>query len=99
MAAMRNHTKPSKLACVSVLTIHECPLGSRTKRERYHLQRYIEAIEIAKAARRIRPHAYGLLVVAASCAELERDEEAAKVPAEMRTLQGGSDRPLVLGPL
>ncbi|SEP33221.1 TolB amino-terminal domain-containing protein [Rhodospirillales bacterium URHD0017] len=56
----------------------------------YHLQRYTEAIEAATAARRIRPHAYGLLVLAASCAQLERNEEAAKVLAEIRTLPGGS---------
>jgi adenylate cyclase len=56
----------------------------------YHLQRYTEAIEMATAARRIRPHAYGLLVLAASCAQLERNEEATKVLAELRALPGGS---------
>jgi adenylate cyclase len=56
----------------------------------YHLRRYAEAIEAAAAARRIRPHGYGLLVLAASCAQLGRSEEAAKVLAEMRALPGDS---------
>jgi adenylate cyclase len=56
----------------------------------YHLQRYAEAIEAAVAARRIRTHAYGLLVLAASCAQLERAEEAAKALIEIRGLPGDS---------
>src|SRR5215469_7079049 len=36
----------------------------------YHLRRYEEAIETALSARRIRPHAYGFLVLAASYAQL-----------------------------
>jgi adenylate cyclase len=56
----------------------------------YHLQRYAEAIEAAAAARRIQPHAYGSLVLVASCAQLGRNEEAAEVLAELRSLPGGS---------
>jgi len=56
----------------------------------YHLQRYAEAIEAAAAARRIQPHAYGSLVLVASCAQLGRNEEAAEVIAELRNLPGGS---------
>ncbi len=56
----------------------------------YHLRRYAEAIEAAAAARRIQPHAYGSLVLVASCAQLGRNEEAAEVLAELRSLPGGS---------
>src|SRR5947208_15474947 len=42
----------------------------------YHLRCYEEAIETALAARRIRPHAYGSLVLVASYAQLGRDGEA-----------------------
>src|SRR5216683_1583631 len=56
----------------------------------YHLQRYAEAIEAAAAARRIQPHAYGSLALVASCAQLGRNEEAAEVLAELRSLPGGS---------
>jgi adenylate cyclase len=56
----------------------------------YHLQRYAEAIEAAAAARRIQPHAYGSLVLVASCAQLGRNEEAAEVLAELRALPDGS---------
>jgi adenylate cyclase len=56
----------------------------------YHLRRYAEAIEAASAARRIQPHAYGSLVLVASCAQLGRDEEAATILAEIRSLPGGS---------
>jgi adenylate cyclase len=56
----------------------------------YHLRRYAEAIEAASAARRIRPHAYGSLVLVASCAQLGRDKEAATALAEIPTLPGGS---------
>ena len=56
----------------------------------YHLQRYAEAIEAAAAARRIQPHAYGSLVLVASCAQLGRNEEAAEVVAELRSLPGGN---------
>jgi adenylate cyclase len=52
----------------------------------YHLRRYGEAIEAAVAARRIRVHAYGLLVLAASSAQLERKTETANVVAELRAL-------------
>jgi adenylate cyclase len=52
----------------------------------YHLRRYVEAIEAATAARRIRVHAYGLLVLAASSAQLERTSETAKVAAELHAL-------------
>jgi len=56
----------------------------------YHLRCYEEAIETALAARRIRPHAYGSLVLVASYAQLGRDEEARSAIAEIRTLPGGS---------
>ncbi len=56
----------------------------------YHLRRYEEAIETALAARRIQPHAYGSLVLVASYAQLERDQEATSALAEIRTLPGGS---------
>jgi adenylate cyclase len=58
----------------------------------YHLRRYEEAIETALSARRIRPHAYGFLVLVASYAQLGRDEEAGKVLADIRTLPGGSEK-------
>ena len=56
----------------------------------YHLGRYDEAIETALAARRIRPHAYGSLVLAASYAQLGRDEEARSALADIRALPGGN---------
>jgi adenylate cyclase len=52
----------------------------------YHLRRYADAIEAASAARRIRPHAYGSLVLVASYAQLGRGDEAAGVLAELRAL-------------
>ena len=54
----------------------------------YHLRRYAEAVEAAAEARRIRLHAYGLLVLAASLAQLERTDDVAKVLVEMRALSG-----------
>ena len=66
----------------------------------YHLQRYAEAIEAAAAARRIQPHAYGSLVLVASCAQLGRNEEAAEVSAELPACPVASqDREPVSGPL
>jgi adenylate cyclase len=56
----------------------------------YHLARYDEAIDTALAARRIRPHAYGSLVLAASYAQLGRDEEARSELADIRALPGGN---------
>ena len=56
----------------------------------YHLRRYEEAIETALSARRIRPHAYGLLVLVASYAQLGRDEEARRALADIRALPGDS---------
>src|SRR6202045_770319 len=56
----------------------------------YHLKRYEEAIETALAARRIQPHAYGSLVLVASCAQLGRDEEARSALVDIRALPGGS---------
>ncbi len=55
----------------------------------YHLGRCEEAIETALAARRLQPHAYGSLVLVASYAQLERDEEAASALVEIRTLPDG----------
>src|SRR6202048_140922 len=57
----------------------------------YHLKRYEEAIETALSARRIRPHAYGFLVLVASYAQLGRDEEVRRVLADIPTLPGGSE--------
>jgi hypothetical protein len=54
----------------------------------YHLQRYAEAIEAATASRRLQPHAYGSLVLVASCAQLGRNEEAAPALAELRAAPG-----------
>src|SRR5207245_10278581 len=54
----------------------------------YHLRRYEEASETALAARRVQPHAYGSLVLAASCAQLGRDEAATSALAAMRALPG-----------
>jgi adenylate cyclase len=58
----------------------------------YHLKRYEEAIEAASSARRIRPHAYGFLVLVASYAQLGRDEEARNAMADMRALPGGNEK-------
>jgi len=55
----------------------------------YHLRRYEEAIETALSARRIRPHAYGSLVLVASYVQLGRDEEAKTALADMSALPGG----------
>ena len=57
----------------------------------YHLKRYEEAIETALSARRIRPHAYGSLVLIASYAQLGRDEEAKNALADMSSPPGGSE--------
>jgi adenylate cyclase len=57
----------------------------------YHLRRYDEAIETALSARRIRPHAYGSLVLVASYAQLGRDEEAKNALADMSSPPGGSE--------
>jgi len=56
----------------------------------YHLKRYEQAIETALSARRIRPHAYGSLVLVASYAQLGRDEEVRSALADIRALPGGS---------
>jgi adenylate cyclase len=58
----------------------------------YHLRRYEEAIETALSARRIRPHAYGSLVLVASYAQLGRDEEARSAFADIRALPDGNAR-------
>jgi adenylate cyclase len=58
----------------------------------YHLRRYEEAIETALSARRIRPHAYGSLVLIASYAQLGRDEEAKNALADMNALPGGGEK-------
>jgi len=58
----------------------------------YHLRRYEEAIEAASSARRIRPHAYGSLVLVASYAQLGRDEEARNAMADMRALPGAAKK-------
>ena len=43
------------------------------------------------SARRIRPHAYGSLVLVASYAQLGRDEEAKNALADMSSPPGGSE--------
>jgi adenylate cyclase len=58
-------------------------LGNKA-RVLYHLRCYAEAIEAALASRRIRPHAYSSLVLAASYAQLGRDQEATSALAEIR---------------
>jgi adenylate cyclase len=58
----------------------------------YHLRRYEDAVETALSARRIRPHAYGSLVLVASYAQLGRHEEARKALADMHALPGGSEK-------
>ena len=58
----------------------------------YHLVRYEEAIETALSARRIRPHAYGSLVLVASYAQLGRDEQAKNALADMSALPAGSEK-------
>jgi adenylate cyclase len=58
----------------------------------YHLKRYEEAIETALSARRIRPHAYGSLVLIASYGQLGRDEEAKNALADMSGLPGGGEK-------
>jgi adenylate cyclase len=58
----------------------------------YHLGRYEEAINTALSARRVRPHAYGALVLIASYAQLGRDKEARNALADMRALPAGSEK-------
>jgi adenylate cyclase len=58
----------------------------------YHLTRYEEAIEAALSARRIQPHAYGLLVLAASYAQLGRNEEVRAALADIDTFPEGSEK-------
>ena len=58
----------------------------------YHLRRYEEAIETALSARRIRPHAYGFLVLAASYAQLGRDEEVRRALADIDALPAGKEK-------
>ena len=58
----------------------------------YHLTRYEEAIETALSARRIQPHAYGLLVLVASYAQLERNEEVRAALADIDALPEGSEK-------
>jgi hypothetical protein len=58
----------------------------------YHLRRYEEAVETALSARRIRPHAYGSLILAASYAQLGRNEEVRSALADMRALPGDTEK-------
>ena len=58
----------------------------------YHLTRYEEAIETALSARRIQPHAYGLLVLIASHAQLGRNEEVRAALADIDALPEGSEK-------
>ena len=58
----------------------------------YHLRRYEEAIETALSARRIQPHAYGLLVLVASYAQLGRNEEVRMALADIDALPDGSEK-------
>jgi len=58
----------------------------------YHLTRYEEAIETALSARRIQPHAYGLLVLVASYAQLGRNEEVSAALADKDALPEGSEK-------
>jgi len=58
-------------------------LGNKA-RVLYHLRCYADAIETALASGRIRPHAYSSLVLAASYAQLGRDQEAKSALVEIR---------------
>jgi adenylate cyclase len=58
----------------------------------YHLARYEQAIETALSARRIQPHAYGLLVLVASYAQLGRNEEVRAALADIDALPEGSEK-------
>jgi adenylate cyclase len=58
----------------------------------YHLTRYEEAIETALSARRIQPHAYGLLVLVASYAQLGRNKEVRAALADIDALPEGSEK-------
>jgi adenylate cyclase len=58
----------------------------------YHLTRYEEAIDTALSARRIQPHAYGLLVLVASYAQLGRNEEVRAALADIEALPEGSEK-------
>jgi adenylate cyclase len=58
----------------------------------YHLRRYEEAVETALSARRIQPHAYGILVLVATYAQLGRNEEARSALADMSALPEGSEK-------
>jgi adenylate cyclase len=58
----------------------------------YHLTRYEEAIETALSARRIQPHAYGLLVLVASYAQLGRNEEVRPALADIDALPENSEK-------
>ena len=58
----------------------------------YHLSRYDEAIETALLARRIRPHAYGFLVLVASYAQLGRDEEVIRALTDIDAFPAGSEK-------
>jgi tetratricopeptide (TPR) repeat protein len=58
----------------------------------YHLRRYEEAIETALSARRIRPHAYGFLVLVASYAQLGRDEEEGRWPISTPCQRAAKER-------
>src|SRR6516165_6698757 len=58
----------------------------------YHLKRYEEAIETALSARRIRPHAYGSLVLVASYAQLGRNEDVRGALVDIHALPEGSEK-------
>jgi adenylate cyclase len=58
----------------------------------YHLKRYEKAIETALSARGIQPHAYGLLVLVASYAQLGRNEEVRAALADIDALPEGSEK-------
>jgi adenylate cyclase len=58
----------------------------------YHLNHYEKAIETALSARRIQPHAYGLLVLVASYAQLGRNEEVRAALADIDALPEGSEK-------
>ena len=58
----------------------------------HHLRRYEEAIGTALSARRIRPHAYGFLILVASYAQLGRDEEVRRALADIKVLPADSEK-------
>src|SRR5215211_1425677 len=82
MVGTRKLSTRSRRGCALVHATRGLQRGSATKPA--HLRCYADAIETALASGRIRPHAYSSLVLAASYAQLGRDQEATSALAEIR---------------